>query len=496
MENSNFRKIFPLTVFILFSLLIVGAFLFYAPSWGLMDDFQMLERVRYVWSEGNILGNLTQIIIDDFGWGMFRPVFWIWSMLIYHVLEKTPLLIYLSILVFNFAYILLWGLILHKTWATDEKNVYYNIFVFPLSFFIFTPFWNNFMYISPQTKFIIFFSALATYFFYSGYTKNSKKYIILSVFAIILGVLSHPEGIFLSLAILLFSLLIYFIKKKSILVFSFLLNLLFFIAYLFFTITVQLKGSYTSRYGDGLNLSKFILNFLGAPVLIKSLFLIALFYICFLFIIIRKNKNKFSPVFLIFPLSFVCFVVVLNPWGYPSYHLSVLTPFIMAMYFPVYTFLNAKSIILKILNNVFLLLLIVLVLVFICFPRISKMSDIPKTEHFLINIEKKQSGNVYFMPSPCEEASVALGYFTETKINYLSDNILSGDKLFYPGDKFLIFRDECPNACLKDARAAKEVYNNNTWKVFLIKKEPGVNEKLNLSFHENIVERIKSYLKR
>lgn len=490
------NKFFPMVVFGTFFLLILGAFLFFSPSWGLMDDFQMLERVKYVWSGGNILSNLTQIIIDDFGWGMFRPVFWIWSMLIYHVLGKMPLLIYLSISVFNFSYILLWGLILHKTWATDEKNVYYNIFVFPLSFFIFTPFWNNFMYISPQTKFILFFSALATYFFYLGYTKNSKKYIILSVSAIILGVLSHPEGIFLSLVMLFSPLSIYLIKKKRILVFSFLLNLLFFIVYLFFTITVQLKGSYTSRYGDGLNLSKFILNFLGAPVLIKLLFFIALFYICFLFIIIRKNKNKFSPVFLILPLSFICFIIILNPWGYPSYHLSVLTPFIMAMYFPVYNSLNAKYLVLKILNNTSLILLILLVLAFICFPRISKMSDIPKTKHFLINIEKEQSGNVYFMPSPCEEASVALGYFTKTKINYLSDNLLSGNKLSVPGDNFLIFRDECPSACLEGVRAVKEVYSNNTWKVFLIKKDPGFNEELNLLFHENIVERIKSYLKR
>ncbi|TAM37170.1 hypothetical protein EPN54_05220 [bacterium] len=496
MENPSSRKIVPFSVFILFSLLIVGAFLFYAPSWGLMDDSGMLERAKIVWSGGDFFGNLTQLIVGDFHWGMFRPVFWSWAMLAYHIFRNAPLLIYLSIVIFNLITLLLWGLILHKTWQSVKNDFYYNIFLYPLSFFLFTPFWNNFMYISPQTKFIIFFSGLAIYLFYMGYAKEKKIYFVLSTVAILLSVLSHPEGVFLNLAMLLLCPVLFLLARKRTCIFNFILNLILFILYFIFTVTVQLKGSYTSKYGSSLNFHALALNLTAAPSLIKMLTLLSVFYFIVLAVIILRRENKFSPVFLIFPLGLVCFIAVLAPWGFPNYHLSVLTPFVMGMLFPVYSILNSKSPKIKILINSLMLVLVLLVLFFICFLRISKMRDIKKTEQFIVGLERQSKGNVYFMAAPCMEACGALNYFTNAQTVYLNDSVLTAGKLNEPGGNLMIFRDECPQVDLEGVKESQEVYKNRTWRIFSLAREKGSAKRLKVDFQENAIEKIKSFLKK
>ncbi len=417
-------------------------------------------------------------------------------MLVYHIFKSAPLLIYLSIAIFNLITLLLWGLILHKTWQTEKKDVFCNIFLYPLSFFIFTPFWNNFMYISLQTKFIIFFSALAIYLFYIGYAKEKKIYFVLSLVAILLSVLSHPEGIFLNLTMLLLCPFLFFISKKRNCIFNFILNLILFIFYLIFTVTVQLKGSYTSRYSSSFNFGAYVINFSVAPLLIRILTLLSVFYFIFLVIAILKNKNKFSPVFLVFPLGLVCFIVVLTPWGFPNYHLSVLTPFVMGMFFPVYSILNSKSGRIKILINSLMLILVLIVLFFICFLRISKMRDIKKTEQFIVDFEKQGEENVYFMAESCMEACGMMSYFTKAKTIYLSNSVLTGDKLNEPGGNFIIFRDECPTVYLDGVKESQEVYKNRTWRIFSLNRGKGIHKRFKVNFQENAIEKIKSFLKK
>ena len=352
------------------------------------------------------------------------------------------------------------------------------------------------MYISPQTKFIISFSALTIYLFYMGYAKEKKIYFVLSVAAILLSVLSHPEGIFLNLAMLLLCPALFFLTRKRICIFNFILNLILFIPYLIFTVMVQLKGSYTSKYGSSLNFLSLAINFSTAPFVIRILALFSVLYFIFLVILILKKKNKFSPVFLVFPLGLMCFIGVLAPWGFPNYHLSVLTPFVMGMLFPVYSALNSKSPKIRIFVNSSMLILVLLVLFFICFLRISKMSDIKKTEQFIVGLEKQGKGNVYFMAAPCMEACEALNYFTAAKTIYLSDSVLTGAKLNEPGGNFMIFRDECPAVYLEGAKESQEVYKNRSWRIFSLNKEKGAAKKLKVDFQENAVEKIKSFLRR
>lgn len=483
------RKAIPLIVFILFSSFIIGALLFYAPSWGLMDDFQNLQRAKFVWSGGHFIGNLTQIILGDLSWGMLRPIYYTWAIVAYHFFENSPLLLYLGIAIFNLMALPLWGLILNRIWMNDKKNEYSDIFLYPLSFFIFLPFWNNFMYISPQQKFIIFFTALSIFFFYKGYEKEKKRYFVMSVVAILLGTLSHPEGIFLNCAMLASSLVLYFLTKKNIFIFNFLLNLILFISYSCLTLFVLMKGFYTSKYGHSL-------NFMSAPAIIKILIFFAVFYFFSLLIVILRKRNKFSPIFLVFPVSFICFIVVLAPWGYPTYHLSVLAPLIMGMFFPVYSFLNSRSLSFKVLSNSILLSVVLLVLLFICFPRISKMSDIEKTEQFIVDFGKKQNGSAYFMSQPCAEACDALTYFSNAKVIYLNDSMLSSDKLISSTHNYIIFRDECPRVRLKGVRESMEIYSNNTWKILSINREDGIDEEFKVDFVQNFLEKIKTFLKK
>ena len=489
------KKIFPLIIFTLFFMTVMGSLLFYAPGWGLMDDCRHLNHVELIWSGGNFFGNLWQLISIYTNVGEFIPVYFTWAALAYHIFRNAPLSLYLGIAVFNLMTLLLWGYTLNKVCPDTEKNRYMNIFLYPLTFSIFTPFWNNFMYISTQQKFIIFFSAIAVYLFYLACAKERKIYFIFSTIAVLLGVLTHPEGIFLNLAMLLLSLVLLLIIRKKIYIFSFVINFILFFAYLFFTFTIQLKGSYASGYGNNLNLEKLVFNFLAAPALIKIITFSAALYLCFLIITIIKGKNRFSPVFLIFPLSYMSFVAVLVPWGYPNYHLSVLSPFIMGMLFPVYSFLNSRSLSSKILVNSFLIIIVFVLLFTIWFPRISKISDIKKVEQFIVDLEKKGDSNVYFMAQPCMEACDSLGSFTKTKTIYLNDSLLSGEKLIKSSNNLMIFRDECPKVYFDGVQESKEIYRNDTWRIFQVEKKAGVKKEFEVYFSENIIEKIKTFLK-
>ncbi len=488
------RKYFPIFAFTFISILLIGAIVFYKPSWGLVDDSWLLENAKLVWSGGNFLGNLWQIISEGIQWGMFRPVFFTWNVLVYHIFRNTPLLIYIGMAAFNLATLLLWGFILNKVWLNEKKNMLWGIFLYPLTFLIFTPFWNIFMYISMQQKFIIFFSALEVYFFYKGYTRERKIYFVFSVFAILLATLIHGEGIFLSLAMLLLSLVLFFLTKKSKFIFSFVLNLILFLSYLFFTVAVQLKGTYTAKYGN--NLNNYLANFLTAPVLIRILTFLSIFYFCLLYIIIVKHKNKFSPLFLVFPLGYVCFIAILLPWGFPNYHLSVLSPFIMGMFFPLYSFLNSKSLFLKTLVNSVLLVFVLFVLFFIWIPRISKISDIKKTVQFITEFEKKNNTNVYFMGPHCGEACVGIGYFTGAKTIYLTDSLLPSHRLIESANNFVIFRDECPTVYFDGVQESKDIYKNNTWKIIQVNRKEGVNKEFNVYFPVNPIEKIKDFFRK
>ncbi len=124
------------------------------------------------------------------------------------------------------------------------------------------------------------------------------------------------------------------------------------------------------------------------------------------------------------------------------------------------------------------------------------MSDIKKTELFMVDFEKERNAGTYFMAQPCMEACAHLGYFTKTKTVYLGDSLLSADKLTGQENNFMIFRDECPRVYFNGVAQSKEIYRNNTWRIFEIDKKEEAREEFKVHFPENPVEKIKTFLKR
>jgi hypothetical protein len=151
-------------IFISFLLLVVGSFLFYAPGWGFMDDLTFRQLAGNFWSGKT---SFISMIFDDIhGLGRFHPVCYLWIILVYWV--KYPLLIYLLVFLIGAYVLLLWGQLMSRFLFKTPASSYVQ-WVFPLGFFLFPAFWNIFMYISVQEKFIFIFGSLSLYSLFKSY---------------------------------------------------------------------------------------------------------------------------------------------------------------------------------------------------------------------------------------------------------------------------------------------------------------------------------------
>lgn len=488
---KSYRYWPAVTFFMLFAWL-VGVYLYYTPSWGLQDDFQSLGIARSVWQSENFLGSLWTVIANDLAsWGIFRPVYYFSVVVNYHFFKDVPWFIYILIAIFNFSAILLWGIVITRLFSVRENYTWFGIFLFPLSFFIFTPFWNIFVHISFQEKYIVLFSAISLYFLEKAYSKERVAYLIPVMFFMILGMLSKPTGIHLTMAYIVFAVVdLVFLKHKkhiSLLVLS--LNAALFILYYWF-ITSNLRG-YAGQYS--LTFANIINNLLTSSMVVKLLIVAAIVIFLSLFVTILRKKNNFSPLALIIPLGFLSYVLVLAPWRFASYLLSALTPYVLAMFFPIYIWFNYRNNISRVAANACLILLAILSFFFIAVPRISKLADIREAEEFIMSSNK--NNDRYFFPPPFSEAAEAVSGFTSTRIVYLDKGVLDAEKLHGANGNYLIVNDEASAITLDGVEIGKTVYENNTWKIFqLAGNRPG-QELFKVDFPENSVVKIKSFLR-
>jgi len=492
MSIRQVSKYWPVVAFIMVSVLLIGAILYYAPAWGLQDDFQNLNWAQAVWQSENFLGGLRSIIVRDFlNWGMFRPVYYTAVVFTYHIFENSPWLIYIFIAIFNLTAILIWGVVIAKLFSVRKGNIWLSIFLFPLSFFIFTPFWNIFVHISFQEKLIVFFSALSLYFLEKAYSKDRAAFLIPVMLSIVLGILSKPTGIHLAMAYIIFAVIdLVFVKyKKRISLWVLLLNVLIFSSYYWF-ISSNLRG-YTGRYS--LTLTSVINGLFSSSMLIKFLMAFALIMIFSAVTIVLRRKNNFSPLAMIFPLGFLSHILVLAPWSFANYLLSSLTPYILAMFFPIYLWFNYKNNLLKSSANFCLVVLIAMSFFFIAIPRISKLAEIRKVEEFIVSFNK--NNDMYFFPPPFQEAAMAVGVFTSAEITYLKDGILTAEKLRDKKGNYLLFNDESSRMTLDGVKVDKLVYKNNTWRIFHLVEADGNKKFVDVSFPQNPVQKVKLFLR-
>ena len=253
-------------------------------------------------------------------------------------------------------------------------------------------------------------------------------------------------------------------------------------------ITSNLRG-YAGQYN--LTAGSMLNNLFASSIVVKLLIVAAIVIFLSLFVTIFRKKSNFSPLALIIPLGFLSYVLVLAPWRFASYLLSALTPYVLAMFFPIYIWFNYRNNISRVVVNACLILLAILSFSFIAVPRISKLADIREAEEFIISSNK--NNDRYFFPPPFSEAAEAVSGFTSTRIVYLDKGVLDTEKLHSANGNYLIVNDEASAITLDGVEIIKTVYENNTWKIFqLAGNRPG-QELFKVGFPENSVVKIKSF---
>lgn len=491
-DNKGLVNYWPKIVFGAVLCALAVSILCYSPSWGLQDDVQNLGTAEHVWQSDHFLSALWGTIKSDLAsWGIFRPVYYSSVVITYHFFKDMPWLIYILLAIFNFVAMFFWGVVISKMFAVKKNQLLLSTFLFPLSFLLFTPFWNIFVHISFQEKYIVFFSALSLYFLERAYCKEKIGYLIPTVAFMVLGILSKPTGIYLAMTYIVFAVadLVFIKYKKRISLWVLLINMILFVFYYWF-ITNNLRG-YAGQYS--LSGASIINNLSNSSIIVKSLIATALIMGTWSFILILRKKNNFSPLVLTIPLGFLSYVLVLAPWHFASYLLSALTPYALIMFFPVYIWLNNKNSVLKNLTNICLILLVTISFLFIAIPRISKLTDIKNVEKFISN--SNENTNVYFFPPPFSEAAEAISRITKAKIIFLHEGQLTSEKLQSNKEYYLIVNDEVLAVKLDRVAAGKRVYQNNTWEVFHLVRNNQSNEVFKVDFPENPVEKFKSLLR-
>jgi len=496
--NKLAVKFWPIVVYLLFCAFVIGAFIHYAPSWGLMDDSYNLGRAQTVFKGASVFTEIKKIIRSDLiGWGMFRPVYYTWAIFTYHIFRESPLAIYLLIALFNLLSFALWGYLLHFLFSGKKENRLLHIFLFPLIFSIFTPLWNIFIYISLQQKFIVTFSALAILYFFKAYAQKNKAYIFFSLLFVLLSIGTHPEGIFLVMAFIGCIVIDVVIKRRlSIISLINLVTYVFlFIAYFIFTLKVQMAGIYTARYKGGFNVSGILAGISGASIAVKGILgiaVIALVAAVLRALFKREIRLKAS---IVLPLGVISYILILAPWGFPNYHLSILAPFVMGIFFPLYMVMNKRSNALRNINNTLIIVLAFTACAYIAAPRIAKMGQIREVVQFLKKHRNANPESVYFTSPPLWEAGVALGHFSGAKVNYLRQGKLSYQDLHRTAGNYLIFSNESNALALDGVNIGRQIYANNTWRVFKVSGWGNYSSIFDVNFGRNFFQKLVVFLR-
>lgn len=483
-------------VFILFCTIIIIATLHYSPWWGVMDDAGNLNIASNFWKHASVGKFYGLVKAETIGQGRLRPLYYLWVISAYRVFRTFPFGAYLCLALVGLATLLIWGKIINKIFCAFG-NPAFSFFVYPLSFFIFTPFWNNFMYISLLEKFVYLFATFSIYLYIRSYEAGKSVYMVVSFILMILGMLSKETGVSLAVVYWVYSVLdlLIFLKNKRLSIISLTANGAIIIGY-YFLIRSIWGGTYSLTYNKNLNIVAISSALYAAPLMIKGLFVIAAMFTCAgcAFIVLKKG-SFIRQEYILFPLSLGAYLIILAPAAFLNYYLAPIAPFVMLSLYPVYGFIGAGSALRRKACESILIILVFLVLFFIIVPRISKMGDVKKTVSAIISLRGGHAPEKFFLaPGYCETASI-LGAYTNTSITYLSGGLVDKDMLKDEVHNYLIFEDRCSAVTLRNVRVEKEVYQNKTWRIFSLNKTIGKTSVFMPVFERNLLERIKDRIK-
>ncbi|MDD3296615.1 MAG: hypothetical protein PHU64_04555 [Candidatus Omnitrophica bacterium] len=491
------RVLLSVTIFLIFSGIILAATIYYSPGWGFMDDSQNISIAEGFWKNNPSLSSFKELVSFDISeYGRFRPFYQAWVIFAYRVFFNNPLNLYVFIAIFNLLGLLLWGLVIHETFSVSCPDSFGDIFIYPLSFFIFTPFWNNFMYISLLEKFVYIFSAVSLYLFISAYRRKNILFSLASLAFAILCILSKETGVALLIAYWIyyfFTGILFKTERRFCLINFFTINVILAVYYLFIR---SIWGNYSMEYSGNLNPFTVFINVIKAQFVIKGITLFSVTAIAIYIISRIKNKNGLiKREALIFPLFLGTYIAVLSPWKFSNYLLAPIAPMIMGVLYPLYVLIGSRSRTLRLIKKLGIISIAFLVLFFIIVPRISKMADKRKLIEGIKAVEKMEPNSRYFFPPPFSESSKAIQKIAVIDIEYLDKGILNKERLNSKGDNYLIFGDQCSELVFRGVAIEKEVYRSNTWKIFLIGKAGSGKGSFKVAFPENFVQKMKNYLK-
>ena len=492
-KSSAVDRWLPIGLFISFFMAIVVATIYYAPSWGLMDDFGLLQMAR----EFKANPQHVQVVSENFiTSGMLRPFYYTWAAVFYGIFENSPTVFYIFIAACNMLAMVFWGLVFFNLFGIRKEDRFWTVFFYPLTFFIFTPFWNIFNYLSLQEKFVVFFAPLAIYFFQKLYRKFDQRDLVWLYLCVFCGLMSKATFVyvpFIFFVYALLDLLIFNYRPKT----SWLLvwiNGLIFAAYAIFTLTFQIQGNYTAKYKSGLSGGAFLGKIFGLPVVMKSLFLVGIAGLVGITVYALSRRRQDLSLGIMIYAALIAYIALLIPWGFQSYLISAIGPLALGGLFPVYAWLNAKGGAVKCLINAVIIVLLCFVFVGNIIPNISRMGDMGRAIAFLKG-HKGSSADTYFMPPGYTETADATNKFTKKNVYYCTDGKITADLFSSSGKNYVIFTDLFPSIVLSGVKAADLVYANGTWQIFELLAPAASEETFRVSFRKTMLQQLKAKIR-
>lgn len=482
-------KCFPLMSFVGFVFLVLGTILYFQPGWGLMDDVSNRTIAGNFWTGLESFGSL---ISDDIGRGRFRPLYILWIVSVYMI--SNPVLIYGLIAVLLLAILLVWGQIVDGLFQHDDPvQTAVAKYCFPLSFFVFTPFWNIFMYISLQEKFIYVFSALSIYFLIKAYERQSIQSFGAAFVFLIVGVAGKETALALLGSYVFYALLDLVVFKKNAFMSKKLLlgSGVFGCSYVIFIRSIL--GDYTEKYKDNSHVSGYIDSLLAAPMIVKLLLILAVLTLCIFIVLKMLGKAKtVNDQFVIVPGFIIAYFFILLPWGVVSYLMAPLAPFIMIMFYPIFRFGCRLHKMIKVVFVGGVVVLAYLIFGFVDMPRIEKMANIKKAVEAIQQVDQLRSNSRFFYPPGYIESAGTMKHYTQTDMIYVEDGTLDVTMITDEGPNYLIFEDQSRSIQLEDVRVGDQVYENSTWMVFEVLFEYDFRGRHQVEFSENFFEKMKT----
>ena len=303
-------------------LLIVAVSIFWLrPFFGLMDDANLLREVATPHTAGFIQG-LIGFVQADYGWGMFRPLYFFMIHGLYGVAKDSPQTLFLLNFVLASLSIVLLGLA--GTCLISERSKRIENFALYLLLVLSVP-WTHDLFLHPslQEKLVFFGATLAISFFgFRAKKASAFEFYLLGTVTILLGVSTKAQFLMLFPGLLALAWHrtqpLRFRAPKLEWIYFLLLTL--FCTFALKTIAAQ--GSYTKTS----NLHQILLNLVNP----KSLVLIATSFLLLMEPLKKwiRQGQAISSIDVFLPLTLLSYVAIFSQWSIGSYLLSGIAPFL------------------------------------------------------------------------------------------------------------------------------------------------------------------------